>query len=116
MGGDGEEHCQGVPARWLDGHPSGISLDGKQHSCPDHLGPLLPKTKPYDLALRCDTDGNVPQIQFNKDGVWHDFAPAVQGWLGGSTRVALKAGQWFSYLRLSENDRLADHRVPYGGE
>ena len=74
---------------------SGISLDGR-HGHPNHLFHLIPKTKPYDLAMRCDTDGNVPQIQFNNDGVWHDFAP------GG--RTALKAGPWFPYLKLNKRD------------
>ena len=82
---------------------SGISLDGKGHAHTGHLGPLLPKTLPYDLALRCDTDGNVPQIQFNNDGVWHDFAP--------EGRAGLKAGPWFPYLKLNKGARLSDHRV-----
>jgi hypothetical protein len=77
-----------------------ISLDGQYHN---QYGPLLPKTKPYDLALRCDTDGHVPQIQFNQDGVWHDFAP--------EGRTGLKAGPWFPFMMLEEGDRLSDHRV-----
>jgi hypothetical protein len=82
---------------------SGISLDGKYHNHNNHLYSLLPKTKPYDLALRCDTDGNVPQIQFKQDGVWHDFAP--------SGRTGQKAGPWFPYLYLGNYARLSDHRV-----
>ena len=43
----------------------------------------MPKTVPFDLALRCDRDGNVPQVQFNEDGVLHDFVAHRQ-------RIALK--------------------------
>ena len=46
---------------------------------------------------------NVPQIQFNDDGVWHDFAP---------NRVAPKAGPWVPWLYLGDAAvRLIDHRV-----
>ena len=46
---------------------------------------------------------NVPQIQFNDDDVWHDFAP---------DRAALKAGPWFPFLQLyNAADRLSDHSV-----
>jgi hypothetical protein len=45
----------------------------------------------------------VPQIQFNDDDVWHDFAP---------DRAALKAGPWFPHLRLDGAAvRLSDHSV-----
>ena len=89
---------------------SDASLDGEEHCHDNHLHPLIPKA-PYDLALRCDPDGNVPQVQFNEDGLWHDFAP---------NRVALKAGPWFPYLRLERghpvdegfgSDRISYHRV-----
>jgi hypothetical protein len=30
---------------------------------------------PFDLALRCEAVSNVPQIEFEQDDVWHDFAP-----------------------------------------
>jgi hypothetical protein len=68
----------------------GISLDEEYHSHPNHLGPHIPEIKPYQLALRMDKESNVPQLQFNEDGVWHDFAPEGEG--------ALKAGPWFSSL------------------
>ena len=55
------------------------------------------------MALRISKDGNLPQIQFNDDSVWHDFAPE-----GGA---ALKAGPWFPYLYLYGDDILSDHRV-----
>ena len=48
-------------------------------------------------------DGNMPQLRFNEDGEWHDFAPE-----GG---VGLKAGPWFPFLQLVPADRLSDHRV-----
>jgi hypothetical protein len=80
-----------------------ISQDGKQHRHEDRLKDHVPKTKPYDVALRCDKDGNVPQIQFNDDSVWHDFAP--------EGRTGLKAGPWFPFLALSEGDCVSDLRV-----
>ena len=80
---------------------SGISLNGEDHVHHGHV--KIPKSAPCDLALRCDPDGNVPQVQFDEDGVWHDFAP--------EGRTALKAGPWFPYLMLNEEDRLSDHRV-----
>ena len=83
-----------------------LSLDGQQHHHRDHLGPHLPpKTGSFVVSLRADADGNVPQVQFNQDGVWHDFAPEGEG------RVGLKAGPWFPYLSLGNGDRLSDHRV-----
>ena len=82
---------------------SDISRDGQQHVHLDHLKDYIPKTLPYHLALRINKDGNVPQIQFNDDAVWHDFAP---------DRAAVKAGPWFPYLVLMDiNDRLSDHCV-----
>jgi hypothetical protein len=82
---------------------SDISRDGEQHLHLNHLKDYIPKTRPYDVALRITKDGNVPQIQFNDDAVWHDFAP---------DRAAVKAGPWFPYLELcGANDRLSDHCV-----
>ena len=82
---------------------SDISEDGENHYHSDHLEDHIPKTLPYDLALRINKDGNMPQLRFNEDGEWHDFAPE-----GGT---GLKAGPWFPYLGLSAGDRLSDHRV-----
>jgi hypothetical protein len=45
----------------------------------------------------------MPQLRFNEDGEWHDFAPE-----GGT---GLKAGPWFPYLLLYPGARLRDHRV-----
>ena len=72
---------------------SDISRDGEDHIHHDHLEDYIPKTLPYDVALRTSKDGNVPQIQFNDDGVWHDFAP---------DRVALNTGPWFPFLHAAE--------------
>ena len=83
---------------------SGISRDGEQHLHPNHLKDYIPKTLPYDLALRINKDGNVPQIQFNDDTVWHDFAP---------DRAAVKARPVFPFLRLFDGDRLSDHCVNF---
>jgi hypothetical protein len=82
---------------------SDISEDGEHHFHPDLLEDYIPKTLPYDLALRISKDGNMPQLRFNEDGEWHDFAPE-----GGT---GLKAGSWFPYLELSPGARLSDHRV-----
>jgi hypothetical protein len=82
---------------------SDISKGGEDHGHNHHLKDHIPKTHPYDVALRMTKDGNLPQIQFNDDSVWHDFAPE-----GGT---ALKAGPWFPYLCLNEDDLLSDHRV-----
>jgi len=94
---------------WLDISQGGttviypdISQDGQEHCHPDHLQLHIPKA-PFDLAVRCEAVSNVPQIQFNDDDVWHDFAP---------DRAALKAGPWFPYLSLyGANVRLSDHSV-----
>jgi hypothetical protein len=58
---------------------SDISKDGEEHLHACFLKDYIPKTLPYDVALRINKDGNVPQIQFNDDAVWHDFAPSGQG-------------------------------------
>jgi hypothetical protein len=79
-----------------------ISEDGQEHYHQDQLRPHIPEA-PFDLALRCEAVSNVPQIQFNDDDVWHDFAP---------DRVALKAGPWFPCLALyGAAIRLSDHSV-----
>jgi hypothetical protein len=83
---------------------SGLSLDEEQHDHYDYLGPHVPSSPPFEMALRVDHD--VPQVQFNEDGVWHDFAPGQ-----GEGRTALKAGPWFPYLFLRGGDLVSDHRV-----
>ena len=65
---------------------SDISRDGERHAHHGHLKDYIPKTLPFDVALRISKDANVPQIQFNDDAGWHDFAP---------DRAAVKAGPWF---------------------
>jgi hypothetical protein len=82
---------------------SDISHDGQRHWHDGHLEDHIPATKPYDVALRIAKDDNLPQIQFNDDSVWHDFAPE-----GGT---ALKVGLWFPFLCLTGDDLLSDHRV-----
>ena len=79
-----------------------ISQDGQQHFRGGYLRPHIPEA-PFDLAVRCEAVSNVPQIQFNDDDVWHDFAPG---------RAAVKAGPWFPCLQLGSADvRLSDHSV-----
>ena len=91
---------------WLDTGTttilSDISQDGEEHFHPDHLEDHIPETKPYDVAVRITKDGNLPQIQFNDDSVWHDFTP---------DRAAVKAEPWFPYMCLDGDDLLSDHRV-----
>jgi hypothetical protein len=82
---------------------SDISEDGKEHVHHDLFKDRIPKTLPYDLALRINKAGNMPQRRFNEDGQWHDIAPE-----GGA---GLKAGPWFPFLMLYPDDRLSDHRV-----
>jgi hypothetical protein len=84
----------------------GLSLDEEEHSHDDYLGPHVPSSPPFEVALRVDHDGNVPQVQFNEDGVWHDFAPDQ-----GEGRTVLKAGPWFPFLVLGEGALLSGHRV-----
>ena len=92
---------------WLRDGTVGVGCGIGAATCcfhPNHLEDHIPKTKPYDVALRITKDGNLPQIQFNDDSVWHNFAPE-----GGT---ALKAGPWFPYLALySAAVRLVDHSV-----
>ena len=79
-----------------------ISQDGQVHHHGFHLEDHIPEA-PFDLAVRCEAVSNVPQIQFNDDDVWHDFAP---------DRAALKAGPWLPYLMLyGAAIRLSDHCV-----
>jgi hypothetical protein len=52
-----------------------ISQDGVWRFHRGHLEAHIPKTLPYDLALRINKDGNMPQLRFNEDGEWHDIAP-----------------------------------------
>ena len=80
-----------------------ISQDGERHVHHRLLKEYIPKTLPFDLALRINKDGNMPQLRFNEDGQWHDFAPE-----GGT---GLKAGPWSPYLELYKDDCLSDHRV-----
>jgi hypothetical protein len=82
---------------------SDLSLDEEPHAHPRRLRLLLPQTEPFTVALRCNQEGHMPQVQFNEDGVWHDFVP--------SGRAALKAGPWFPYLALHEGDRVGELRV-----
>ena len=80
-----------------------ISEDGRHHYYESLLKDYIPKTLPYDVALRITKDGSSPQIQFNDDAVWHDFVPE-----GGA---ALKAGPWYPYLMAFPGECLSDHRV-----
>ena len=81
---------------------SDISQDGQYHYHAGHLRPHIPEA-PFDLALRCEAVSNVPQIQFNDDDVWHDFAPG---------RASLKAGPWSPFLQLyGAAVRLSDYSV-----
>jgi hypothetical protein len=64
----------------------------------------MPNTDYYTVALRCDHH-NFPQIQFNEDGVWHDFSPS---------RVALKPGPWYPCVVIDatiSGDVLSNFRI-----
>jgi hypothetical protein len=80
-----------------------ISLDGQDHFHSSYLQPHLPKTASFNLALRCGQGGNMPQIQFNDDGVWHNFVP--QG------DVSLKEGPRFPFLQLEEGGSVSGLRL-----
>ena len=56
---------------------SDISEDGENHFHYGLLKDRIPETLSFDLALRITKDGNMPQLRFNEDGEWHDFAPKV---------------------------------------
>ena len=101
-----------------------LSEDGRLHCHQTHLQHEIPKTTPYEVALRCEPGSNVPQIQFNDDGTWHDFAPvAKQGSLklghrtcqagAGLARAGLVPGAWYPYLMLNQSARLSDHVVEH---
>ena len=85
---------------------SNISQDREEHYHPLHFSDHIPEKKPYDVALRCDRHGNVPQIQFNDDGVWHDFT-------SGKGRVGLEAGPWFPYVASASHtyNHITSHRI-----
>ena len=103
---DEETHKSTILVRLRNGTTNidtAISQDGEAHYHDCHLLPHIPETKPYEVAVRITKDGNLAQIQFNDDSVWHDFAPE-----GGT---ALKAGPWFPFLCLYRDGLLSDHRV-----
>ena len=68
-----------------------LGKEGVFRSHVSQLHPYASRGALNDVSLRCDPKGNVPQIQFNEDGVWHD-------WI--KDRAALKAGPWFPYLQM----------------
>jgi hypothetical protein len=95
-----------------------MSLDGERHrhsalhpfQSLDREHKVASIDMPREVALRIDTDGLVPQVQFNEDGVWYDFAPRPDG----EARAALKEGPWFPYLNLHHcSNRLSDIRVDH---
>jgi hypothetical protein len=73
------------------------SSDGEYHHYSKHFPPL-----PSGAVSLQIIEGNIPQIQFNDDGVWHDFAP---------DGAVLKAGSWFPYLYLDGTVSLGDHSI-----
>jgi hypothetical protein len=70
---------------------SDISEDGETHGHSCLLKDSIPKTLPYDLALRINKDGNMPQLRFNEDGVWQDFVSGRRDWTEGRAVVCLPA-------------------------
>jgi hypothetical protein len=117
---DAENHMETYKSRAVVALSNGtttinaaIAADGKLHRYPAHLERHIPETMPYDVALRCNPNGKVPQIQFTKyshhgagsgcavspdgDGIWLDFAP-------GS--IALRGNYWFPYVQMCDGDLL----------
>ena len=82
-----------------------MSENGRLHCHQTHLQHEIPKTTPYEVALRCELGSNVPQIQFNNDGTWHDFAPMS----AQKVRAGLVPGARYPYLMLNQSARLSDH-------
>ena len=72
---------------------SDISEDSEEHAHLALLKDYIPKTLPYDLALHITKDGNMPQLRFNENGQWHNFAPEDGTGLN-STLVVLMNSQW----------------------
>jgi len=77
-----------------------ISSDGENHHYFKHLKDHL-TTLPSAVALQI-IEGNIPQIQFNNDNVWHNFAP---------DGAVVKPGPWFPYLYLDGTVILRDHSI-----
>ena len=81
----------------------GISEDGNNHSYGERLLPYIPNRHPYDISLRITKDGNIPQIQFNNDDVWHDFAAEGE--------VGLNAGPWYPFMRKGHDIVIINHDI-----
>ena len=108
---------------WLDSGTtvlrSEISSDGQRHYHPDHLRDFIPKTVRFDVALRCETISNVPQIQFNEDGVWHDLGTQRMAVKLSTSRVAAehctaKSHSWYPCLALWAGESMTEMRVSRG--
>jgi len=84
---------------------SDITESGKnyQYSRPlvNHLRKHMPYAS-YNLSLRCEKGTNIPQIQFNNNNMWHNFAPG---------ECALKAEPLFPYLMLRGTACLSEHQI-----
>jgi hypothetical protein len=80
----------------------GASLDGQEHSHFAHMAQHVPKTTPYDVALRINKGSKVPEVQFNEDGAWHVFA--------FTGRTALKdAVPMYPYISIEDGDSVIQH-------
>ena len=93
-----------------------VSRDKTKHYHRRHLAPHLPKTAPYDIALRCHPTSAVPQIQFNidfeEDGAWHDFIPADENINGGKpAALTVDLQHFFPYLAVCQEVRLSEFVV-----
>jgi len=133
VGLSGEAYDVKRPPRGGDAHQAWMSLDcgtthidsdmsqdGETHDAYEHLQRDIPSNtfdedgdvvwgdeepEPFLLALRVDRGSNMPQVQFNDDGMWHSFSTGGPG-------AALKgAGPWYPYLRLYKRASLNDHSV-----
>ena len=99
--GDVKEHGVGVPS-WAMARRSSTLISARTGSGTTMTATSAPASLRHPSSWPCagEAVSNVPQIQFNDDDVWHDFAPG---------RVALKAGPWFPHVVLWSTDvRLTD--------
>ena len=62
--------------------------------------------QPYDVEIRINEDGNLPQIWFSEEGAWHYFAPN-EGRSEGRAMVPLPC----SIDTDCTLERLTNHRV-----
>jgi hypothetical protein len=87
---------------------SGLSVDGKYHVLSRHLYSHLPKTAPFNVAVRCNGMNHSPAIMFSgDDGMWSDWLDFVPP----EKMSPAEARLFFPHLQLFDGERLTNHRV-----